>query len=481
VIILSVVALFSPFILYKSQNHLFLMNVWILPVFITACLHLTQKNTQIRYFFLSGLVFGTTTLFSNYLGFFGLLFSAIYLSLFALYDLYQNRFQKQQFLYFLSRYSVLYFSVLVPILLLNFRYIEATYLNPTLNNNAFTLERSVDDFFIFSSRPWYYFLPSVDNPVYGSFSRSVLNFLENDWGSYLAQNYFKSEHSSSYLGIVNFILAILGVRYLFQNRTHIKDFSQIVLLGVSALILITFTMPPYLEISGYRIYFPSYFIADYFSMFRVLARMGILILLLQLIFTGFGYLQIHKFFQKYKAPNFYFFITSVFLFFVSVSEFYIPLKFTDISQMPDVYHYLKQNSNNEDKLVIFPRGKSLEGYFWSKDHGREVIIPERDHFINGKLVKKDDFYNQVAFTCEGLQLLKEYGASYLIYFYNSDTDSQSKISFLNKNLENLGHFTKIEKPDSYENIFYKVSNTGNTLSNQAYLFRINDVTGCNTF
>jgi len=240
-------------------------------------------------------------------------------------------------------------------------------------------------------------------------------------------------------------------------------------------------MPPYIEmrfLGSFKIYFPSYLISEFFPMFRVTARIGLLVLIIQLVFTGYGFKYIFEKFSKFGIKKIYSYLIVLFMFLVSLSEFFIPFKFTDISEIPDVYKYLKEKSLSESKLVIFPRSKINQGYFWSKDYKLELITLEKDHFINSKKILKDDFYNNVAFTCEGLEILRGYGSNYFIYFNKLENDSEIKLEFLNKNLEMIAEFSNITQVDSYGNTFYKVINTGNNFSNQSILFKIVDTKVC---
>ncbi len=476
---LTIIFTFSSYTLYKSQNHIVLLNVWILLLYLILSFKLEKKNVIKIFLIIYGIAFGITTLISNYLAFFGLLFSVIFLGINYLFQLYKSKFDLKLLKEIILKLSILYISVLIPILLVNYNFIQANFLSDSSSaDSSFVLKRSIDDFFIFSSRPWYYFLPSVDNPFYGEYSKNILNYLENDWGSFLAKNYFKSEHSASYLGIINFILAILGVFYLRRNKDKIENYTQIVILGITGIVLVLFTMPPYLEFGSFRFYFPSYLIAEFFPMFRVLARLGILILIIQLVFTGYGYIHLFEKFKNFGFKNIYSYFIGFLLVTVSISEFFIPFKLTDISQIPDVYNYLKSNSTAGDSIAILPRGKSGEGLFWSKDHKLVLVNLERDHFYNSKKISKDEFYNRVVFTCEGLEILKNYNTRYLVYFYNVDSNYESKIYFLSKNLEIVEEFKGISQADRYGNKFYTVINTGNNITNQAILFRINDSLIC---
>ena len=172
------------------------------------------------------------------------------------------------------------------------------------------------------------------------------------------------------------------------------------------------------------------------------------------------------------------YLICIVLFIVSLSEFFIPFKFTDISKTPDVYNFIKNNTNQNDKLVILPRGKFIEGFFWYKDHQREVLNIEKDHVYKTEKILKDDFFNKVAFSCKGLEILQSYGASYFVYFYNVDKDSEQKIKFLNENLQKVGEFKNIEQVDSYGNMFYTVINTGNNFSNQSVVYKISYYSSC---
>jgi hypothetical protein len=479
-ILLSFVVLVSPFSLYHSQNHLGLLNIWIVPLFIYLIFEcFSNENYHNNRFFLKGgLYLAVTVNVSVYLGFFGLLLALIF---FIIY-LGKIFYEKKANLIFIRDYFFRAFLFFVPsilsLLILNLNLLMQIPKIDKTSDVSF-LSRPIEDFFIFSSRPWYYFLPSVDNPLFGNFSRSVINYLENDWGNYLAQNYFKSEHSSSFLGITNFVLAILGISYIIKNKLKIKNYINLYLLGASALFLILFTMPPYVDFNSFRFYFPSYLVSTYLPMFRVLSRIGIYVLYLQLVFTGFGYLYIYEKFKNWNIKLIYSYFLLFILFSISVVEFYIPIKLTDISEIPAVYKYIKTNIPEESKIIFMPRNKSNEVLFWSKDFQREVISLERNHKIYNNLVSKDEFINKYLYTCDGLKLIKEYGSNYFVYFFNSDINSELKLKFLNEMLIKDSEFLFTNQDLEYKNFFYNIKYTGNNQSNHAIIFKIPEIINCN--
>ena len=472
-VILSLLVTFSPYSLYQSQNHPVLMNIWIIYLFIIICFKLIEGKGMLL-FILSGLFFGSLTSISNYLGFFGLLFSFIYLginNILQIYLIIQGTTRDRSML---LKTFVLFISSLFTILLFNYRFVEVNLISRSEVDTNYYLKRSIDDFFIFSSRPWYYLIPSIDNPFYGGYSYKILQLLETSWGNFLVKNYFKSEHSASFLGIFNIILAIFGFYYISKNKNNIKKFQQLLILGVVAIILIFFTMPPYLNLGWFTVYFPSYLIAEYFSMFRVLSRLGIFILIIQLIFTGYGYINLIEILRFYNVKTIYYYSVCLLIFSISLSEFFIPFKFTDTRQTPDAYSFLKDYSDPSYRLAVFPRGKYIESSFWSKDPKIDIVDLEKNHIVNSKKILKDAFYNHVAFTCEGLEILRSYGVSHILYFYNLDQNSEKKIEFFNRNLDKINEFKNISLDESYGNSFYKIINTGNTYSNQSVLFKISN-------
>ena len=392
-LLLSLIFALSPYFYYRAQNHITLVQVWLLISFA----YLLSKASKVRHYIFLGVLAAFATAVSNYIGYFILLYSGLY---FLSRQIVERDFWNKK--------VVLNFSILY----LTFSLLSVLFLNSYVKSSS-DYERTVEEFVTFSSRPWYNLLPSTDNPLLGGYSAKVISFLENKVGTHLAANYFKSEHGTSYLGLVNLVLAGIGAVYIYKN----KD-KELMALGLVAIFLVILTMPPKFFVAGTAIYTPSYILFKVFPMFRVLSRLGIVILLIELIYTGFGYLQIISRVKRYKA------IIPV-LVMVSLAEFYIPVKVTNLSTPPQVYEYLKSSEIEEAPIVVYPYSKTTEALYWVYYYNFPLVNPRG--FEGSEALTKS------LTTCEGIKAAAELGARYLISFKDDtvadvDTKNLTKIT-----------------------------------------------------
>lgn len=375
---LSIIFNSSGYFMYHYRAHIDLSQVWITLIFLGLFL---TKNFRYKYIAL-GLFLGIITGISNYLAYFLLLFISVYTLCRYLYTLVNTHreinntgFLKEFFLLILS-YFFFTFIILSGYLSTNFS-VSATEIN-TSQNITF---RSFEDFTIFTSRPWYYFLPSVDNPFFGNFSSQVINFLQNKWGYFLAQNYFKSEHAASFLGYVNLLLAFVGFVYFQKTQKNNNNVVLLYTLLVTAGVLIIFTLPPLFTISGVEIYSPSYLLYKIFPMFRVLARLGIYILLILLVFTGYGYIfvinTVYSLLHGRTRP-FLVKLAQIFsiliLLIISWAEFYVPIKITNLNGGLDIFGPLQKDTVGEASILVYPGEKEYLAFVTYPYH-QQLLIP----------------------------------------------------------------------------------------------------------
>lgn len=504
---LTTIFTFSPYFYYQSRSHLDLSQVWVLLFFILAL----QRAQHLRDFFLLGLLLTTVFGVSNYLGYFALLFT-------ALYFISKEVTFRLQDLFFITKREIKGFFVT----LITFLITSSIFLGPNIMNNyggflqdlfhkdtkpqpattkifdTFTVgdswklqpqkttqetpskafKRPLEDFFTFTSRPWYYLLPSVDNPFFGGITRKFIDWLKNQRHYWLAQNYFPSEHSASYLGWVNLILAFLGIktviRSLKKKKQRHRDITQeLEVISFLGLIIGLFllTMPPYITIKTHIIFLPSYLLMRIFPMFRTLARLGALILLCLLIFTGYGFQALldplkdnptksHSF-SAHILRQLWLRVAFTFmplLFLLDLAEFFIPIKISQVSNPPPMYSYIKEQTPPQSILAVYPYGKSREALFWRKEYQRILINP-RD-FKNEAFGFDAEEFTQNLTTCKGILEAKNLQTTYILFFPEISNDKEKKkaINFFEttpllsqeKELDN-GVLHKIRPDLNYEN------------------------------
>lgn len=473
--IISVVFVASPYFSYQSRSHIDLIQFWPVIWFLNVLFFSKNRYKSIHL----GLILSLITGISNYLGYFTLLFSSLY-----------------SIVYFLvtpSKISVCkkYFSQVV-VTLLTFMLVSLTFLTPYIRSNYLmskdskmrresetVLNRPFEDFIIFSSRPWYYLIPSVDNPFLGAVSQVFLTKISSG-GNYLTTNYFKSEHSASFLGLINLSLAVAGFTYLLINIKARKVFIS--KLSISPLILslcifglVVMSMSPFVSVSGISFYTPSFLLFKVFPMFRVLTRLGVLILFLTLIFTGYGYEVILKYFPPKNVKKYLFYTLSVFLAFLSLLEFYIPIKITNAKTPPAVYTYIKETDSQKSPIVVYPYSKTSEAVFWISTYNKPLINPRSYENLSTGF-KSEDFTADLI-TLAGLEKARDLGAKYLVYFYEEDKYKNS-LFFNNVNYlkevdrfaQNITDESQITMPFFKKFVLAKILNVGTGKSSSAILY-----------
>lgn len=473
-ICLSLVFSFSPYFYYHMQSHLVLTQFWIVLIYLIFLVKIFLKESKVFDFIFIGTILAILALTSNYLGFFSIVFTLLY---FLIYWMFTIKETPTKFYKYIFGLLTIFLTFLTIFFTFNFRFLNIL-LNPNYQELSTNLKivtgRPIEDFFIFSSRPWYYILPSIDNPFFGELSSKLILDLQSNWGIFLTDNYFKSEHSSSFLGISNLIIGFAGLLFLinsYKKNINTNYFEiQAIILSIVCLALVLFTMPPYLTFFGKNIYSPSYLIYEFFPMFRVTSRLGVFVLLLWLILVGFGYKVIFSYLRKREFSNLK--IRIIFLFMVTISllEFYIPPKFINFSDTPDVFRYIKENLNPEDKIVVYPHSKTKESLFWSKYYSKDLINTYgAAHNIDEKIITNVEFTENLT-TCKGIYDAIGLGATFLVFFPN-EAYINGDFSFIS-GIEEVFRFENISQQEYNASKFWTIQNIGNNHSNVAILYKL---------
>lgn len=465
-VLISLIFVFSPYFSYQSRAHYELIQFW--PVILLADALFFNKGKYKP--LIIGLLMTLITGISYYLGFFTIIFLTLYLLI--VFAVSKNKIEllkkntspvlKGSLVFFLTSMIFLY------------PYISANYFKPPditeVASSSKILVRPLEDFIIFSSRPWYFLLPSVDNPIFGQFSEKALDRLSSG-GNYLTQSYFKSEHSALFLGWSNILFAFFGTIFIFKKLK--KEHSQVnyVAILIVTLLIIIITIPPTFVLKGITFYSPSLILFKVFPMFRVLARLGVFILFFFLIFTGFGYVYLIKILENNGVgrKTAKIFLIPILLF--SLSQFIIPIKITHISKPPEVYEYIKENIKNESPLVVYPYNKTSDAVFWLKDYKQPLINP-RSYEDSAANFSSEDFTRELN-TEIGLEKAAEIGAKYLVYFYENDRGESLNLFDNVPTLERVGVFPETQYNEKDILNFVKVIEAGSSVDNSAILYNFN--------
>ena len=153
---------------------------------------------------------------------------------------------------------------------------------------AVSASRGPEDRFTFSARPWHYFIPDINHPLFGDAALKIHKWLWSRPPYYLTERFFPKEHTL-YLGFTLLLLSGYALfRVLFKKRGSVKERFHILLFTFLAAAMMIFSFPPYVGIGGFKLFFPSHFLYRIFPQVRAYARFGTLVFVCNAVVASFG-------------------------------------------------------------------------------------------------------------------------------------------------------------------------------------------------
>jgi len=490
-LVLALIFAFSPYVFMHIGIHPALSQIWLIPLVFQRTLLKKGESFAKGYTFFSaavtGFILAMSVLISNYLGFFLILCTFC----FFVADLVCSGVicRALNFWRVLCRKGYYYMLTLLfcalfsgPFLL---PYIKANYLgqNTNLALEGISSVRTLEDFQNFSARPWYFILPPLAHPILGpAITGPVLDWMKNDWGYFLADDYFPKEHGGDYLGWANVLIFVTALYYAAKQvfvkiksqrsqpkagrplaekvkieslpaqagrklKVYYSEFNLelVITLTLTALLLFLFTFPPFFTISGHKIYTLGFVLYKFFPMFRVTARIGEVMLMCILIVNGV-FLSHLGGVRRLKLVILAYLLFTLF-------EFYVPVSTFDTSKVPPVYEYLSKvnrelsfnfiGSNGKGgqytgPLIIaeYPGGRA-EDIFWITVHHKGLINPRT--YENSEFGFDAEVFTKNLATERGLAEAERYGVSYIV-FHKTRAPKNNEESFFREHLGVVGIF-----------------------------------------
>lgn len=320
---------------------------------------------------------------------------------------------------------------------LNPHYYDGTILETLYERN------SLLDLVAYGARPWDYLMPSIYHPVFGSYVQNFYQYIRNNY-SYQFWSTFLPERANylTFTGMGLALYALWTTLRSWRRRINVvsqEDSRNIGLLMLMAIFMFLVSMPAVIEIKGFHIYFPSYFLFKVFPMFRVYARAGVFVLLSVAILAGYGL----KFLLA-KIRNDWFslrlggisfpgrksvVLTTVLCGLVLFENLnFPPFAVMDVGHVPQVYAWLK-NQPGDPIIAEYPRDNSVVDIgggcpswldpkitrdyngaytaFYQTVHGKKTF--------GGEKLSKDELVALGDLAVAGsYQVLKKYGVSYVL-------------------------------------------------------------------
>ena len=223
-----------------------------------------------------------------------------------------------------------------------------------------------------SARPLNYIMPASSHPLFGKFAKSMFGSI------FYGRN--SIEHTL-YLGWVAIILSFLAFRKQRKkpNTLENKENFAIGLFVFLSFIAFFFSMPPYINLGLFKIYFPSFFMYKIIPMFRAYARFGILLMLCVSVLAGFG---IKFALERYKSSSKRIIFISIILVIVLFEFNNIPpFRVTDLdAKIPEVYSWLADRKG-DFPIIEYPLGeggvgeeyRNLDFFLYQRVHHKRLI------------------------------------------------------------------------------------------------------------
>jgi len=395
-LVYALIFTFSTYVWIHLGVHPALPQLWVIAFFVHLLFKFDDKGwTGKRVFLLTSVLFGSI-LISNYIGFFLLIF----LSLHAVFTRGNLR-----------HYLLIIFGSVIASAIILWPFVRIGYIAgsdyPTDSISQIGVARPYEDFFHFSSRPWYFAIPPVKNPWLGGLSKEILRRI-NDTNYFLADDYFAAEHQGNYFGLllltstaIAFIYALLG------GDEKLKKVST--KFGVMFVIIGSLMFPPFFTVRGITFFTPGQLMYKFFPMFRSTSRLGILLLLLALLLVAGAVDSMYKRFTTQRK------LVSIFialLLIVTLFETYIPLKFESVGQAPPVYEYMRDSLDKESKFMVFPYDRVDSALFWLGTHQQHLMNPKH-LYIEGFTPAE---FTENLKTSSGAEFANKLGVEYLLVF-----------------------------------------------------------------
>jgi len=440
--IAGIIYAFCPYHFFHSYQHPKLAAIHWLPLYILCLIKLVSSNNYdwkkirvLKYPLLCAFTYWIILNENFYYGYFLAIFTTVFIiSYYGYYTL-----KKKKFIFNIDIITIALTTIFLTILfILPFNYdLIQTYLFHPLKNFFAPSEqltaksfRDFSELTLYSARIHEYFIPSIDHPIWGKY---IYDFLKNHLHG---SNFFEN---TIYLGSIPILLAGVGLISCWKERkendnyqdpdkhktmSNIKTWAFV--FALTGLVMIIFSGPPNPTFFGIQVYLPSYFLHKIFSMFRVYARFGILVILCVSVLSGIGVFSIIK---KISSNNQKILIATALIALIMLDFANLPpYKVTQATQTPEVYNWLKKQDG--DLLIAeYPMVNEIEVrqyiyQFYQREHEKKMV--------NGARLNKigEDFRNRL------YDLNDPETAGILAYF-------KTKYVFVHKDIYKEGRLPKV--------------------------------------
>ncbi len=399
-LIFSLVFAFSPYHFWKAYNHLDLSMIQYIPLFLWSLIRL-ERVKNLKRALICGLTLSILILLNFYYGFFALLT----LSLFFLFGIILEIFRKElkiiKRIYLYSLVLISSFLISVPFILPVLK--TFIFKSPITVATAEVYQRPLDNLLLLTARPWSYFLPSIDNPFLGGLSLKAYKFIKGLSNDFKTDMPFPHE-TTVYLGLFSLIFFLLSIYLWWRGKINNKILPLLIFTTLGLFIM---SLPPFVIIKNITIRLPSFYLHQYFPMFRSYGRLGIFVLPL---FAAIASLGFSYFLSGLKSRKKVLAIFASVIFIMFEFTNIPPFKVTSFAKIPAVYEWLKRESG--DPIILeYPKNFNLtEGELFQRYHLKKTANWHSPSPYFGLWNYVEDIYDSVSF-----EILSGLNVKYVIF------------------------------------------------------------------
>ena len=438
---------FSPYHLNKVMEFgFFFLGNWLI-LYVWAIVKVREVNT-FKYAIYAAIALGLTIALNPYYGFFAIIMTFgffIFSLMFNWKDTIGARTRLRDCFSFLKSGAFIFLGaafINAPLLILVIRNFNP-HITQLTQISASGYIRSFDYLFAQSARPLSYLLPASTHPVFGDFTKQMFGSIFYGRGPI---------EQTLYLGWVPMILAFFAFRRWRYKRLHQEQYlgymsSQenfyIGFFIFSACVAFIFSMPPFVDLGIFKLFFPSFFVYKIAPMFRAYARFGIIVMLCVCVLAGYGLTYL---FERLKTNNKRI-ACAVFVAIAVMFEFMNvpPSRVADMGYIPPVYLWLSQQPG--DFIVAeYPMSQGSPGeanencdyFYYQTYHQKRLVngaVPGTKAFeIKQKILKVDDPQTVNVLRGLGVKCVIFHSEPYRKGDYKEAVDIVGEVPKLDKNL-----------------------------------------------
>lgn len=392
---------FSPDHCMHSAQHLgYSVILWI-PIYILSLLKTSLWKLNLFNILFLSLSFSLMFFTNYYHGYFLLIFTVIYIVVRIVYLYLQKEMNR-----IVKEAGLIIISLCISFVIFSFFVLNIMWRNSEVavwTEGSFI--RPFKDLYKYAASCKDYFIPSEFHFIFGEFIKKIVS-----------RHFFER---TLYLGYVPLVLAVTAV---INHWRYEKKTFGIIVFTVSGILFFVFSLSPIFSLGSLRIPNFSFFAYKILPMFRVYARMGLLVILSIGILAGYGLkIILEKTGSKWKKRSLAGLCLSMVMF-----EYinFIPFHNVNLTKIPGHYTWL---AGIPEALVLaeypFVRNieeKHSEYLFYQKVHRKKLINGAEEGTL-GDAFRKQLQYPQLLETAEMLAYL---GATHVIINKNYYPDAE---------------------------------------------------------